>query len=55
MVLARGNAGRGYRPLPAQQGSSPQMGVFPGAHDAPTGSQQQHPLQSIHVGIAVSG
>jgi hypothetical protein len=37
-----------------QQGSSGQMGVAAG-DVAPTGSQQQHPLQSIQVGTAFSG
>ena len=38
-----------YRPgpLPAQQGSSPQVGLPTGAF-VPIASQQQHPLQSVH-------
>jgi hypothetical protein len=54
VVLAGGNAGGGYRPLPMQQGSLPQMGAPPPKH-VPMGSQQQHPLQSIHVGTCGSG
>ncbi len=59
MVLASGDVGPGYRPgpLPAgQQGSLPQMGRAPAVKQvAPTPSQQQHPLQSIHVEVIGSG
>jgi hypothetical protein len=43
-----------YLPLPAQQGSTPQIGVDAG-DVAPAGSQQQQPLQSIHVVSCESG
>jgi hypothetical protein len=43
-----------YLPLPAQQGSVPQIGV--GAGDVlPAGNQQQQPLQSVHAAFDMSG
>jgi hypothetical protein len=43
-----------YLPRPAQQGSVPQIGVEKGDVE-PTGSQQQQPLQSVHVELCGSG
>jgi hypothetical protein len=37
-----------------QQGSEPQIGVGNGELD-PAGNQQQHPLQSVHVALDMSG
>ncbi len=37
-----------------QQGSEPQIGVANGDVD-PAGNQQQHPLQSVHVALVMSG
>jgi hypothetical protein len=43
-----------YLPRPAQQGSSPQIGVF-AEDEVPAGNQQQQPLQSIHDETSESG
>ena len=43
-----------YRPRPMQHGSLPQIGVGNG-EVWPAGNQQQHPLQSIHIGKDFSG
>jgi hypothetical protein len=43
-----------YRPRPTQQGSSPQVGL-PTGHAVPAGSQQQQPLQSVHVAVVALG